>query len=77
MDLDRALDIVNDASLNAYCDFVHARLFRTLSEYEPGLDARYDEIVYAFAFVSVELALNEELFEFVPNERPDSQESAS
>ncbi len=70
MNLDRALEIVNDASLNAYCDYTHQNLFRRLAEYEPGIDSRYDEIVYAFAYVAVEIALEEDLFEFVPDERP-------
>ena len=65
MDLDRALEIVNDASLNAYCDYVHSQVFRVYGQYELGFDDTYDEVVYALAFVAVEMALDGESFEFV------------
>jgi hypothetical protein len=68
MDLDRALEIVNDASLNAYCDYVHSQIFRIYGQYEPGFDDAYDEVVYALAYVAVEMALDEGAFEFVPED---------
>jgi len=74
MDLDRALELVNDASLNAYCDYVHSQVFRIYGEYEPGFDDTYDEVAYAMAFVAVEMALDGESFEFVPNDPPKSSE---
>ncbi len=69
MDLDTALEIVNDPALVAFCDYTHATLQRPAGGYEFGRDERYDVIVLAFAFVAVELALNEEMFEFVPRDR--------
>jgi hypothetical protein len=79
MDLDRALEIVNDASMNAYCDYVHTQIFRVYGEYEIGFDETYDQVVYAFAYVAVELALDTELLEFVPDDQPrrPDQESTS
>lgn len=77
MDLDKALEIVNDPSMNAYCDYVHNEIFRNYGQYELGFDETYDEVVMAFAFVAVEVALNGEMLEFVPkDDRPDP-ESAS
>jgi hypothetical protein len=70
MDLDRALEIVNDPSLNAYCDYVHSQVFSVYGQYEFGFDPTYDEFVYAFAFVAIELALGEEMLEFVPDDEP-------
>lgn len=67
MDLDQAVEIVNDPSLNAYCDYVHEKVFATYGEYEFGIDQMYDEIAVAFAFVAVELALNGEGLHAVPN----------
>ena len=73
MDLDRALEIVNDPSKNAYCDYVHSQVFSVYGEYETGFDAMYDEVAYALAFVAVELAFDAESFKFVPDdERPKS-----
>lgn len=79
MDLDRALEIVNDASMNAYCDYVHTQVFRVYGEYEMGFDDTYDQVVYAFAYVAVELALDAELLEFVPDDqsRHTDQKSTS
>jgi hypothetical protein len=78
MDLDKALDIVNDPSMNAYCDYVHNEIFRNYGQYEPGFDDTYDEVVMAFAFVAVEVALNGEILEFVPkDERPDAESSSA
>jgi hypothetical protein len=75
MDIDRALELVNDSAMNAYCDYVHNQVFRAYGEYEPGFDETYDEVVYAFAFVAVELAFGAEEFEFVPHDdRPQADE---
>lgn len=74
MDLDKALKIVNDSSMNAYCDYVHNEVFRNYGQYELGFDETYDEVVLAFAFVAVEVALNDEMFEFVPtDQRPEDE----
>jgi hypothetical protein len=70
MDLDRALEIVNDGSMNAYCDYVHSRVFQSYGEYEFGFDDTYDEVAYAQAYVAVEMALDDESFEFVPDDPP-------
>ena len=75
MDLDRALEIVNDSSMNAYCDYVHSTVFVNYGEYEPGIDETYDEVVYAFAYVAVELALDAEFLEFVPKERHENEDA--
>jgi hypothetical protein len=78
MNLDRALELVNDASMNAYCDYIHATVFANYGEYEPGIDETYDEVAYAFAYVAVELALDAEFFEFVPEDgRKDEDVSAA
>jgi len=69
MDLDRALEIVNDASMTAYCDYVHSQVFSVYGQYETGFDSTYDEVVYALAFVAVELALDGESLEFVPDDK--------
>jgi hypothetical protein len=74
MNLDRALEIVNDSSLNAYCDYVHAEVFDVYGQYEFGFDDTYDEVVYALAFVAVEMALDDESFEFVPDDKPRLQD---
>ena len=68
MDIDRALQIVNDPAMNAYCDYVHNRVYRVYGEYEPGFDDTYDQVAYAAAFVAVEMALDAESFEFVPDD---------
>lgn len=68
MNLDRAVDIVNDPALNAYCDFVHATVFRQLGEFVEGIDPRYDTVAYAFAYVAVEMALDDELTEVVADD---------
>jgi hypothetical protein len=75
MDLDKALEIVNDPSMNAYCDYVHNEVFRNYGQYEQGFDETYDEVVMAFAFVAVEVALNGEMFEFVPTEQRPEEET--
>ncbi len=61
MDLDGALEIVNDPSLTAYCDYTHAKVYRVLGEYEIGCDEEYDKIAEAHAFISVELVLNDDM----------------
>ncbi len=61
MDLDDALEIVNDPSLNAYCDYTHAKVYKVLGEYEFGCDEEYDKIVEAQAYISVELVLNDDM----------------
>jgi hypothetical protein len=76
MDLDKALAIVNDASMSAYCDHVHAEIFQNYGQYELGFDDTYDEVVMAFAFVAVEVALNDEMFEFVPKEQSPADEES-
>jgi hypothetical protein len=74
VDLDKALKIVNDPSMNAYCDYVHNEVFCNYGQYELGFDETYDEVVLAFAFVAVEVALNDEMFEFVPtDQRPEEE----
>jgi hypothetical protein len=75
MNLDRALEIVNDPSMNAYCDYVHNEIFRNYGQYELGFDDMYDEVALAFAFVAVEVALNDEMFEFVPKDQlPEAED---
>jgi hypothetical protein len=75
MDIDRALELVNDPAMNAYCDYVHNEVFRVYGQYELGFDETYDEVAYAFAFVAVELALDAEEFEFVPHhDQPQADE---
>jgi hypothetical protein len=77
MNLDKALEIVNDPSMNAYCDYVHNEIFRNYGQYELGFDDMYDEVAMAFAFVAVEVALNDEMFEFVPkDEDPESDDTS-
>lgn len=78
MSLDDALRIVNDPSLNAYCDYTHAHLYRTVGEFEFGYDELYDEIAYAFAYAAVEMALDDELLEYIPDSPPaEKRESES
>jgi hypothetical protein len=77
MDLDRALELVNDPSMLAYCDYIHSTVFTTYGEYELGIDGTYDEVVYALAYVAVELALDAESFEFVPDDRRQSEDSSA
>ena len=72
MTLDKAIETVNDPSLTAYCDWMHQKLYREFGEYDFGLDVRYDEIVCAYAFVAVELALDDDLFEFAPDAPDDT-----
>jgi hypothetical protein len=79
VDLDSALSIYNNLSLRAYLDYTHHQLYRVVGEFEFGYDNRYDEIATALAFVSVEMALDEDLYEFVPADdarRAESTESA-
>jgi len=68
--MDAALDIFNSPSLLAYLDYTHHKLYREVGEFEFGYDPRYDEIALALAFVSVEFALDEDLFEPVPEDGP-------
>lgn len=74
MNLDQALTIVNNSSLVAYCDYTHNRLYRTVGEFEFGWDTPYDEIAMAFVLVSVEMAFDDSLLEYVPR---DSEDAAS
>lgn len=76
MGLDDALKIVNDPSLTAYADYTHHTVYRTIGEFEFGYDETYDDIAFAFAFVAVEMALNEELLHFVPDDQDPGAESA-
>ena len=73
MDMDSALSIFNSPSLTAYLDYTHSNMYRTVGEFEFGYDTRYDEIALALAFVSVEMALDEDLLEFVPSDTPVSE----
>ena len=77
--MNSALAIFNSPPLRAYLDYTHARLFREIGEFEFGYDSRYDEIALALAFVSVEMALDADLYEFVPADesalRPGSEET--
>ncbi|MBI5231044.1 MAG: hypothetical protein HY876_02640 [Coriobacteriales bacterium] len=66
MNLEEALEIVNDPSLSAYCEYLHENLFAKYGEFEFGIDDQYDDIVYAYAFVAVEFVLNEGLLEIAP-----------
>ena len=68
--MEAALDIFNSPSLRAYLDYTHTKLYRAVGEYEFGYDEQYDEIAMALAFCSVEMALDEDLFEFVPGGEP-------
>jgi hypothetical protein len=68
MDLDEALDIVNDLAQGSYLDFVHREVICPQGRYIPGEDEDYDRTAMALAFVAVEVALNEELLEFVPRD---------
>jgi hypothetical protein len=75
MDLDDALEIVNDPSLTAYCDYTHAKVFRVLGEYEVGCDEEYDKIAEAQAYVAVELVLNDDMVREVKHvTSPDTAE---
>ena len=66
--MDSALTIFNSPPLRAYLDYTHNTLYREVGEFEFGYDSRYDEIALALAFVSVEMALDSDLYEFVPGE---------
>ena len=76
--MESALTIFNSPPLRAYLDYTHSKLYREVGEFEFGYDTRYDEIALALAFVSVEMALDEDLLEFVPcdDHRPIQNESA-
>jgi hypothetical protein len=78
MDMNAALDIFNSPPLRAYLDYTHDKLYSKVGEFEFGYDERYDEIALALAFCSVEMALDDDLFEFVPADdpRPPSSENA-
>lgn len=71
MTLDTAIETVNDRSQAAYCDWVHQRVFRRIGEFEFGFDEHYDQIVWAYAFVAVELALDDDMVEFVPEDETE------
>jgi len=75
MGLDDALKIVNDPSLTAYADYTHQRLYRTVGEFDFGYDDAYDEIVTAHAFIAVEMALDDELLAYVPDEPPTGEDT--
>lgn len=77
MSLDDALRIVNDPSLTAYLDYTHAHLYRTVGEFEFGYDDSYDEIAFAFAYAAVEMALDDELLEYVPDTPPSDDTSGN
>jgi hypothetical protein len=76
VDIHSALTVFNNPSLRAYLDYTHSRLYREVGEFEFGYDDQYDEIASALAFVSVEMALDEDLCEFIPAKDPLSAESA-
>jgi hypothetical protein len=63
--MNSALAIFNSPPLRAYLDYTHHMLYRVVGEFEFGYDERYDEIALALAFVSVEMVLDEDLYEFV------------
>jgi hypothetical protein len=63
-----ALTIFNSPSLLGYLDYTHNTMYRVVGEFEFGYDCRYDEIALALAFVSVEIALDDDLYEYVPDE---------
>jgi hypothetical protein len=77
MNLEKAIELVNDASLVAYCDYVQHQVFRVYGEYEPGLDATYDEVAYAWAYVAVEDAFADEPVEYVPDDPPSAEQQES
>jgi hypothetical protein len=66
--MNSALAIFNSPPLRAYLDYTHHMLYRVVGEFEFGYDERYDEIAMALAFVSVEMVLDEDLYEFVAAE---------
>lgn len=66
--MDAALGIFNSPSLRAYLDYTHHKLYRVVGEFEFGYDPQYDEIATALACVSVEMALDDDLYEFVPDD---------
>jgi hypothetical protein len=68
MDINTALNVFNSPSLRAYLDYTHHTIYSVVGEFEFGYDERYDEIALALAYVSVEIALDEDLFEIVPTE---------
>lgn len=77
MNLDEALDVVNNPSLVAYCDYTHHHVYRTIGEFEFGYDESYDEIAFAFVYVSVEMAFDDELLEFAASDNDDPAEGES
>jgi hypothetical protein len=66
MDLDEALEIVNDLGTVAYGDSLHDRIFRRYGEYEIGICPEYDRIVLAYALVAVELAMDTGVLQYLP-----------
>ena len=66
MDMNSAIAIFNDPRRVAYLDYTHNTMYRVVGEFEFGYDTTYDEIALALAFISVEMALEEDLYEFVP-----------
>jgi hypothetical protein len=76
VDINTALKIFNNPSLRAYLDYTHHTVYRVVGEFEFGYDARYDEIALALACVSVEMALDEDLYEIIPAEACELAQSA-
>jgi hypothetical protein len=66
VDINTALTVFNSPSQRAYLDYTHNTIYRVVGEFEFGYDTSYDEIALALAFVSVEMALDGDLYETVP-----------
>jgi hypothetical protein len=66
VDLDTAIAIFNDPRRVAYLEYTHNTMYRVVGEFEFGYDVTYDEIALALALIAVEVALSEDLYEFVP-----------
>jgi hypothetical protein len=66
MDRDSAVSIFNNPSLVGYLDYTHMTVYRVYGEFEFGFDERYDEIALALAFVAIEMAIDEDLYEIIP-----------
>jgi hypothetical protein len=77
VDINAALNVFNNPSLRAYLDYTHFTIYRVVGEFEFGYDTRYDEIALALACVSVEMALDEDLYEIIPAESCELARGAS
>ena len=77
VDINAALNIFNSPALRAYLDYTHHTVYRVVGEFEFGYDTRYDEIALALACVSVEMALDEDLYEVVANDDCQLTQGAS